>query len=105
MKVYVAIESVMLHNTASSFASEDLGGHADVCLSRESAIAAVNSLIYGQVEEEYGDNENYTPDDLFNMSMEVFNQTDGTLEGDEWHWDATNRSCVWRIIETEVWDE
>ena len=102
MKLYIAMENMTLLGTCSSFASEDLGGVVEIRKTREDAIAAVRDLIHEQVECEYdGDNE-HTPEDIDCEADEVFNQADGTLKGDQWAWDATNRACVWRIVEQEV---
>ena len=102
MKLYIAMENMSLLETCSSFASEDLGGTVEIRKTREDAIAAVRDLIREQVECEYDGDDEHTSEDIDREADEVFDQADGTLEGDQWTWDATNRACVWRIIELEV---
>ena len=102
MKLYVATEHMTLLETCSSFASEDLGGTIEICRSRKDAVAAVHNLIREQVECEYDGDDEHTPEDIDSEADEIFDQADGTLDGDQWTWDATNRACVWRIVEEEV---
>ena len=102
MKLYIAQEHMTLLETCNGFESENLGGQVEVCLSRKSAVEAVRSFIREQVECEYDGDEEHTPEDIDREADEIFDQADGTLPGDHWTWDATNRACVWCITEQEV---
>lgn len=102
MKLYLAIEAMTLLETYGSTACEDLCAQVKVCNTFEDAVKAVRNLIQEQVECEHDGDELYTDEDIDRDVREVFDQTDGTLAGDEWHYEAYNRAATWRIEEVEV---
>lgn len=102
MKLYIAIESMTLIGACNAWESENVGGQVKACLTRDNAVKAVRDFIHEQVECEHDGDPDYTQEDIDREAEEVFDQTDGTLPGDQWSYDATNRACVWCIQEQEV---
>jgi len=102
MKLYIATEHMTLLETCSDFESENLGGQVRPCTTREEAVSAIRALIHEQVECEHDGDPDYTQEDVDSEADEIFDQADGTLDGDQWTYDATNRACVWWIEEFDV---
>lgn len=102
MKLYLAIEAMTLLNTYGSTACENLCSQVKVCKTFDDAVKSVRNFIQEQVKCEYEEDELYTDEDIDMEAKMVFDKTDGTLAGDEWHYEAYNRAATWRIEEVEV---
>ena len=102
MRLYIATEHMTLLEKCADFESENLGGQLYPCLTRDEAVDAIRNMIHEQVECEHDGDPNYAEEDVDREADEIFGQADGTLKGDQWTYDATNRACVWGIEEWDV---